>query len=71
MSRIVLATLLGVLGPSAALGVCDAIAEREKLMKENGAATRSVQNLTTFEAALQGVTKNCDACHQAYRIKKT
>jgi cytochrome c556 len=145
MSRIVLAALLGVLGMSAALGAPDAIAERKKLMKENGAATRlgvqmvrgevpfdlakaraifatyqkvgetipslfpedskagedtaaapkiwedmpgfkeraaqlaadagqatrTVQDLATFKAALQGVTKNCDACHQAYRINKT
>jgi cytochrome c556 len=145
MSRIALAALLGLLGATAVLGAPEAIAERKKLMKENGAATRlgvqmvrgdvpfdlakaraifatyqkageqipslfpedskageetaaapktwqdmaglkeraaqlagdagpasrSVQDLETFKAALQGVTKNCDACHQVYRIKKS
>jgi cytochrome c556 len=40
MSRIALAALLGLLGATAVLGAPEAIAERKKLMKENGAATR-------------------------------
>jgi cytochrome c556 len=145
MSRIVLSALVGVLGVSVALAEPDPIAERKKLMKENGAATRlgtqmargerpfdlakakeifatyetvgqtfpnlfpddsrtggdtaaapkiwedmagfkeraaklasdarqatrSVQDLASFNVALQDVTKNCNACHQTYRINKS
>ena len=42
-----------------------------QLAGDAGQASRSVQDLETFKAALQGVTKNCDACHQVYRIKKS
>ena len=145
MNRVVLAVLVGVLGVSAALAGPDPIAERKKLMKENGAATRlgtqmargerpfdlakakeifatyetvgqtlpslfpddsktggdtaaapkiwqdmagfkeraaqlvsdagqatrSIQDLASFKTALEDVTKNCNACHQTYRINKT
>jgi cytochrome c556 len=45
-----------------------AFAKFEKDAKEAEAATK---DLDTFKAAFANVTKNCGACHETYRIKKS
>jgi cytochrome c556 len=42
-----------------------------KLKTEASAAKASVKDLDSFKASFGGLTKNCGACHETYRIKKS
>jgi cytochrome c556 len=42
-----------------------------KMSSEAKAAQSSVKDLDSFKASFGGLTKNCGACHETYRIKKS
>ena len=42
-----------------------------KFSTEAKAAQSSVKDLDSFKAAFGGLTKNCGACHETYRVKKS
>jgi len=42
-----------------------------KLSNEAKAAQSSVKDADSFKASFGGLTKNCGACHETYRVKKS
>jgi cytochrome c556 len=42
-----------------------------KLVSDSDKGSASVKDLDTFKAAFGEATKNCNACHQTYRINKS
>ena len=42
-----------------------------KMASEAKAAQGTVKDLDSFKAAFGGLTKNCGACHETYRVKKS
>src|SRR5215471_20859025 len=41
-----------------------------KFAEESKAAQESVKGLASFEAAFRKVVRNCDGCHEHYRVRK-
>jgi len=46
-------------------------AKADKLVADAKAAQSSVKDLDSFKATFGGLTKNCGACHETYRAKKS
>jgi cytochrome c556 len=49
----------------------DVKARFAKLAAESKAAQASVKDLESFKVAYRGVGRNCDGCHEHYRVKKS
>lgn len=43
----------------------------DKMSSDAKAAQSSVKDLDSFKGAFGGLTKNCGACHETYRVKKS
>jgi cytochrome c556 len=73
MNRSVLVDLGLVTAITTALAQsADPIVERKNLMKGNGAAAKIGTQMVKGEVPFDlGTAKNCNACHQTYRINKS
>ena len=49
----------------------DVKARFAKLAAESKAAQESVKDLESFKVAYRDVARNCDGCHEHYRVKKS
>lgn len=49
----------------------DVKARFAKLAAESKAAQESIKDLESFKVAYRNVARNCDGCHEHYRVKKS